>query len=192
MNQGHHLARTWRAGLYPAACVLLVAGLGGCHHKRVTAVLPIGVLAPVDLEKPQAPETPPQIAEIPSPDFGPLPTWPAPTRAVPRKRPATKEENQPATQAAVENPPLALAIGSLSTGGEDDASNQQQVQDLIASIKKRIAALPAKVANMHRKEVRQVENFLDQAQKALKSGDTDGATNLATKARLLMDDLEKK
>ena len=192
MNDGHHLARTWRAGLYPAACALLVASLGGCHHKRVTAVLPIGVLAPVELETPQQPQNPPQIAAIPVPDLGPLAPWPAPTKPVPRRRPATKEGSQPPTQIAADNQPLALAIGSLSTGGEGDASNQQQVQDLIASIKKRIASLSSKVANGHKKEVRQVQNFLDQAQKALKSGDTDGATNLATKARLLMDDLEKK
>jgi hypothetical protein len=37
-----------------------------------------------------------------------------------------------------------------------------------------------------------VRHFLDQAQQALNSGDADGAMNLATKAKLLMDDLEKK
>jgi hypothetical protein len=33
---------------------------------------------------------------------------------------------------------------------------------------------------------------VEQAQQALTSGDSDGAINLATKARVLMDDLEKK
>jgi hypothetical protein len=37
-----------------------------------------------------------------------------------------------------------------------------------------------------------VRNFLEQAQQALNSGDADGATNLATKARLLMDEVEKQ
>ena len=64
-------------------------------------------------------------------------------------------------------------------------------RDLIASILKRIAALPAKT-DAQKKQIRQIRNFIDQAQKALNSGDAEGARNLATKAGLLMDDLEKK
>ena len=59
----------------------------------------------------------------------------------------------------------------------------------------RIAArldLPANIAASEKKQVRQIRNFLDQAQEALNGGDAQGATNLATKAKLLMDDLEKK
>jgi hypothetical protein len=86
----------------------------------------------------------------------------------------------------------AAAIGSLSSGGDSVGQSQQQAKDLIASILKRIAALPAKTADSKKGEVRQVKRFLDQAQQALNSGDADGAKNLATKAGLLMDDLEKK
>jgi hypothetical protein len=68
----------------------------------------------------------------------------------------------------------------------------QQARDLIASILKRIDALPTKTADSQKKQVSQVRHFLDQAQKALNSGDAEGAFNLATKAKLLMDDLEKK
>jgi hypothetical protein len=88
--------------------------------------------------------------------------------------------------------PAALAIGSLSTGGDAAPQSQQQAHDLIASILKRIAALPAKTADAQKKQVRQIHNFIDQAQRALNSGDAEGAKNLATKANLLMDDLEKK
>ena len=88
--------------------------------------------------------------------------------------------------------PATLAIGTLTTGGDAAPQSQQQAQDLIASILKRIAALPAKTADGQKKQVRQIRNFLDQARKALNSGDAEGANNLAVKARVLMDDLEKK
>jgi len=88
--------------------------------------------------------------------------------------------------------PAAVAIGALTTGGDAAPQSRQQAQDLIASILKRIAALPAKTADAQKRQIRQVRNFLDEAQKALKSGDAEGAKNLATKAKLLMDDLEKK
>jgi uncharacterized phage infection (PIP) family protein YhgE len=88
--------------------------------------------------------------------------------------------------------PAAVAIGALSTGSDATPQGQQQVKDLIASIVKRIAALPAKTADDQKAQLRQVKQFLDQAQQALTSGDAEGAKNLATKAKLLMDDVEKK
>jgi hypothetical protein len=63
---------------------------------------------------------------------------------------------------------------------------------MISSILKSLAALPARIADAQKRQVRQVRHFLDQAQQALNTGDTEGAKNLATKAHLLMDDLEKR
>ncbi len=40
-------------------------------------------------------------------------------------------------------------------------------------------------------QVSKVKNFLKDAQEALKTGDAEGAKTLATKAKLLLDDLEK-
>jgi hypothetical protein len=88
--------------------------------------------------------------------------------------------------------PAELAIGSLSTGGDVTPEVQQQAQEMIASLLKRIAGLPAKTAEAQRRQIRQVRHFLDQAQQALSSGDAEGARNLATKARQLMDDLQKR
>jgi hypothetical protein len=113
---------------------------------------------------------------------------PQPTQ---RRRPGPREEAvQP--PAAGESAPADLAIGSLSSGLDATPQIQQQARDLIAAIHKRIAALSAATAGSQKQEVRQVRRFLDQAQQALSTGDTEGAKNLATKAGLLMDDLEKK
>ena len=163
--------------------------LSGCRHKPVRSPLPIGVLAPVDLEMPPADDNPPTIAELPPPDLGQLPSPPPPSP--PRRRPAPPKENEP-TQVASNDAAATLAIGALSAGGDDTSHSAQQVQDLINTVLKRVSALSSDTASAQRREVRQVRNFLDQAQKALKSGDAEGANTLATKATLLMDDVEKR
>lgn len=170
--------------------VALSLVLSGCRHKPVRSPLPIGVLAPIDLEAPPPQDNPPLIAELPPPDLGPLLPPPPPPPARRRPAPAPKE-NEP-TQVAGNDASAALAIGALSAGGDDTSHTAQQVQDLINSVLRRVSALSSEVASAQRTEVRQVRNFLDQAQKALKSGDAEGANTLATKANLLMDDVEKK
>ena len=179
-----------RASRAPLASLILVAGLAGCHHKQLAYTIPQGAHAPVPLETIPTPEPPPMIATLPSPELGPLTIPPPPPKPTPRRRPAPKEDAQPQVASAPEI--AAAAIGSLSAGGAPSQQTQQQAQGLIASILKRISALPANVADAQKKQIRQIRNFLDQAQKALNSGDADGANNLATKAKLLMDDLEKK
>ncbi|HEV2619606.1 MAG TPA: hypothetical protein VGU23_06670 [Acidobacteriaceae bacterium] len=173
----------------PALVLLLCLVPAGCRHKVAPYTLPVGPQVPLALESPADP-TPAAIAAEPAPDFGPLPAVnpPPPT---PRRRPGPKEEavQPPATG---EPAPADLAIGSLSSGLDATPQIQQQARDLIASIHKRIAALSARTAEAQKQEVRQVRRFLDQAQQALSTGDTEGAKNLATKAGLLMDDLEKK
>jgi len=189
----HHLGQRLVAPLFrvPALSLLFALGLAGCHHKTTLLYAPpLGSLAPIQLETVTPPDPPPMIASLPAPELEPLPL-PPPPRPVPRRRPAPKEESQSPVQAS-EPETAALAIGALSTGGDAAPQSQQQARDLIASILKRIAALPAKTADAQKKQIRQIRNFTDQAQKALNSGDAEGAKNLATKASLLMDDLEKK
>ena len=194
MTERFHLVQRlgiglFRAGLAPALCLVLTGGLAGCHHKTLRSALPQGALAPVDLEEPEAPESLPMIAELPPPELGP-PSPAPPPRPVPRRRPPTpKEDTQPPTQVASAAP---LVIGDLTTGGDAAPQSQQQARDLIASIGKRIAALPKKTLDGQKKQVSEVRHFLEQAEKALNTGDADGAMNLATKAKVLMDDLEKR
>ena len=182
-------------GLLPTRCGVVCAlamsfVLSGCRHKPVRSPLPIGVLAPVDLDTTPPVDNPPMIADVPPPDLGPLPSTKPPTP--PRRRPApSPKENEP-TQVANNDAAAALAIGALSAGGEGATHTVQQAQDLINAVLKRISALTSETLSAQRREVRQVRNFIDQAQKALKSGDAEGANTLATKAGLLMDDVEKK
>lgn len=176
----------------PTLSLALVFGLAGCHHKQtLRPTLPIGALAPIPLETIPPPESPLMIATLPPPEPQPLPP-PPPPKPAPRRRPAPKEEPQPPVQLASAAEPAASAIGTLSTGGAAAPESRQQAQDLIASILRQIAGLPANIADAQRKQVRQIRNFIDQAKKALNSGDAEGAKNLATKAELLLDNLQKK
>ena len=79
----------------------------------------------------------------------------------------------------------------MTAGGETNPQTKQEAEDLIASIDKRLNALPAQKVEEQKAQVSKVRNFRKDAQEALKSGDAEGAKTLATKAKLLLDDLEK-
>ena len=68
---------------------------------------------------------------------------------------------------------------------------QQEAVDLIAANEKRLNALSAQIVEAEKAQISKVRNFQRQAQEALNSGDAEGAKTLATKAKLLLDDLVK-
>ena len=87
--------------------------------------------------------------------------------------------------------PEETAIGALTAGGEANPQTKQEAADLITSSEKRLNSLPPQKAEDEKAQVSKVKNFLKDAQEALKTGDAEGAKTLATKAKLLLDDLEK-
>ncbi len=179
-----------RAGRSSMLSLLFVAGLTGCRHK-VRWVPPQGAMVPVEVQIVPEADDLPLIAEVPQPDLEPPIVSDESPKKPARRRPAPVKETPPVQVASAE-PAAALAIGELSSGGDTTPQSQQQAKDLIADIMKRLKALPGKTASQQKALVRQVSSFLKQAQKALDSGDAEGAKNLATKAKLLMDDVEKK
>jgi len=88
--------------------------------------------------------------------------------------------------------PDTVAIGELTAGGATNPQAQQEATELIGSIQKRLNALSAQTVRRQRAQVNRVRNFWSQAKDALNSGDTEGAKTLATKAKLLLDDMEKQ
>jgi hypothetical protein len=173
--------------------MVLIAGLAGCRHKT-PAILPQVSKAPIELETPPESANAPMIEPLPDAATvtpPPVPTATPPKRA--RRRPTPPPKEPPPTQVASAEPaPGVTAIGELSSGTAPTPETQQAVKDLIAAIEKRITALPSATANQQRGQIRQVRLFLKQSQQALNSGDAEAAKNLATKAKLLMDDVEKK
>jgi ribosomal protein S20 len=174
-------------------CFGLTVGLGGCRHKAQVAILP-AVLTPVALVEIPEPGNLPMV-EVQQTNLPPVPVVASagkPKRE--RKQPAPKASVPAPTQIASVAPPPSpeeTAIGALTAGGETNPQTKQEAADLITSSEKRLTALPAQKAEDEKAQVSKVKNFLKDAQDALKSGDAEGAKTLATKAKLLLDDLEK-
>ena len=179
-----------------ALSVGLLCGLSGCLHKtQIAPPLPVNK-TPVDLlDIPEAENLP--LIEAPPEKLPPEPTAAAaakPKRERKKKVVAvvTPPPAPPVQQTAtVEPSPEVAAIGALTAGGEASPQTKQEAADLIASIEKRLNALPAQTTDDQKAEISKVKNFWRDAQAALKSGDAEGAKTLATKAKLLLDDLEK-
>jgi ribosomal protein S20 len=170
----------------------LTMGMAGCRHKPQLAPLP-PVMAPVTLEEIPEPDNLPMV-EVPPEKLPPVPV--STEAGKPKKRrkapnvvaPEPVPETQVASGAA---PSPDAAVGALTAGGETNPQTKQEAEDLIASIDKRLNALPAQKVEEQKAQVSKVRNFWKDAQDALKSGDAEGAKTLATKAKLLLDDLEK-
>ena len=62
---------------------------------------------------------------------------------------------------------------------------------MIASNERRLNGLSSQLQESEKAQISKVRNFQKQAQDALSSGDVEGAKTLATKAKLLLDDMEK-
>src|SRR6185437_15774232 len=173
-------------------CVGLTFPLSGCLHRRrpQVPVLP-AVLEPVALATLPPPENPPMLT-APEVTLPPIPIAAAAStpkrerrRITPRTVPAAPEE------AAPEPMTDTAAIGDLTAGGAANPQAQQEAADLIASIEQRLNSLSAQMVRRQRVQINKVRNFRRQAQEAFNSGDIEGAKTLATKGKLLLDDLEK-
>ena len=116
---------------------------------------------------------------------------PAPAVAQPS---ATQTAAQAAApQSAAATPSAAASpIGQLTTG--DSALGERtkhETADLIGETQQGLSGIKRPLSSDEKTTAAQIRTFLRQAQQALDNGDTDGAHTLATKARLLLDELTK-
>ena len=174
-------------------CLGFCSILGGCHHRQAAATLPPVLKAP-DLQPP-APNSPPM--QSPPPDSASTAPQVKVTEAKPKRTPkkaAPKtpavDMNIPPAEVASSGPTPEGSIGELSAGGDATPKRQQAAAELIIACEQRLND-----SQQHTKEqqptLRQVRNFIKQSKQALSSGDAEGALTLATKAKLLLDDLVK-
>ena len=103
---------------------------------------------------------------------------------------ATAQVTPPAQvqPAAVSN----SAIGQLTIG--DSASGERtkhETADLIGATQQGLSSIKRSLSNEEKATAGQIHNYLKQAQQALENGDADGAHLLATKAKVLLDELTK-
>ncbi len=177
------------------ACAAFAFGSSGCMHLHKAPKLPVlpPVLTPIPLVTVPPPANLPLIA-APVVSLPPMPI--AAAAATPRRerrRLAPKSATAPAEETIPEPEPMTdeAAIGDLTAGGAANPQAQHEAASLIHTIELRLNGLSPQIARRQRSQVNRVRNFWKQAQEALNSGDVEGATTLATKAKLLLDDLDR-
>lgn len=162
--------------------------LSGCFLHRKPKAPPL-VLAP-DLGDSNAP--PP--AQLPPPEVS-IPTKP-PVNAtnLPEQtpKPPVKHRKPPATtdtetQQAAATPEVS-AIGQLSSG--DPAELRRQTEASIAATERGLNGINRGLNDQEQKTAEHIREFIKQAKAALASGDVDGASTLAAKAKVLLAELQ--
>jgi hypothetical protein len=102
---------------------------------------------------------------------------------------ASAQATPPETPAIVGTP---SPIGQLTTG--DSATGEKAMRetaDLIGETEQGLNAIKRALSTEEKVTATQIRTYLKQAQQALGTGDMDGAHTLATKAKLLLDELTK-
>lgn len=173
----------------------MLPALTGCFHKKARAVVLPQSTTPVALATPPEPDRPALVEALPV-KVPPLPVAEAATKPKRERRrsaprPVVAPVAPPVQVASVEPPLDVNRIGALTAGGDASPRAAQEVTEMLSSIDKRLANLPTAKVKQQAAQISKVKNFERQAQDALKSGDAEGARTLATKAKVLLDDLEK-
>jgi hypothetical protein len=178
----------WRGILRMIVSICAVASLTGCHHKVVIAATP----PPPPVEMVSVP--PPSHRAEPLPEE-PVIASPALTLPVPPvRRPQLPRRRQtaippPPTQTAVVAPP-PMDLGNLTTGGEStNTALLQQTDDLLKAQTRRLNAVPTATVVLHTQQIEQARLFLKQASDAWAKQDIEGARSLATKAKVILDEV---
>ncbi len=184
-----------------AALGVLLAFVAGCRHKK-QPILPRQTQAPVVTAAP--PSSSPELPTVPAPEAPNVseakPEAPHPKPKHKRRKttptktesPAeTHTETVPAQAPAV--PPSNSPIGQLSTGSDQaGAESRAETVELINSTEKGLDGLTRPLSTEEQETVTQIRAFLVKARGALTANDLDGAHTLATKARVLLDELTKE
>lgn len=189
---------------FPAkiAMLMLPVFLTGCIHFpfHTQKKTPTQVTAPPVVNTPPEPAPPP--AEIkPLPVAKPVTPPPPPVAALqpePKPKPPVvhrhKRAAKPVQQAYIEPPalspnatPAISAIGQLTSGEPSELS--RKTQNSIESTERGLNGIHRKLNEAEQKTAAQIREFLKQARTAMKTGDVDGASTLAAKAKVLLGEL---
>ena len=176
---------------------LLCTLLSGCfHQQKVPALAPQAKTPNIYVPPPDQAELPPMDSKPPAGVTDAKPVVAAEVK--PKKKPKKQPNTAPpvptvaaATPPVDVPPPDSAKLGALGSGSDASPGQQKDVAEKISAVEKRITDLPAGVQDHEQKQIAKVRLFLKEASDALKGGDVDGARILATKADLLVDDVQK-
>jgi len=106
-----------------------------------------------------------------------------------KKPPAAPDTPQPSQQQASSGQPAVNAIGQLSSG--DPAGARQQTESTLNDIERGLNGISRQFDDQEQATAAHIREFLKQAREALKTGDVDGASTLAAKAKVLLQELTR-
>ena len=163
--------------------------LSGCFLQKKPKYPPL-VLAPNIGDSTQPPpgqDAPPEVTipTAPTTNVTDLPEQ-TPKPPVRHRKPET---NTDADTPQVTAPPEVSAIGQLSSGDPTDL--RQKTEGSIAATERSLNNISRGLNDQDQKTAAHIREFLKQARAALASGDVDGASNLAAKAKVLLSELQR-
>lgn len=174
---------------------ILAMLLTGCFHKHPE---PAPQQVAPELAQTPPPAAPVTTTQVTTPQQ-PAPAPPAVADQTVAPPPATEEpethhrkrhvEKAPTEVAATPETPAAEAIGQLSTGSSGETA--QQIINSITATENGLKQIRRALNEQEQKTAAQITEFLKQARAALSSGDTDGASTLAVKAKVLLSELAR-
>src|SRR5450631_577693 len=175
----------------PASIVAWVLPLllTGCFlHK--TPKQPAQPLAPKLESSTVPPPTQQPPPELTIPTQQPISATKLPTQT---PKPPPKHKKQPANpttdpQQASVGTPAVNAIGQLSSG--DPKDQRHQTEGSIASVERGLNDISQRLNDQDQKTAGRIREFLKEAKAALASGDVEGASTLAAKAKVLLSELQ--
>jgi hypothetical protein len=163
--------------------------LTGCFLHKAPKTPPPAMAPKLSIPNapPPAQSAPPEVAipTVPAATITDLPEE-TPKPPVRRRRPAATDTDTDTQQAAAA--PEVSAIGQLSSG--DPADLRQKTQDAIAATERGLNEINRRLSDQEQKTAEHIREFLKQAKAALASGDVDGASTLAAKAKVLLTELQ--
>ena len=172
-----------------SAAWLLLLLLTGCFHRKVQVAQNQPLPPPIEEAPPAKPE--PSPTNLPPPVVT-IPEQATQQQIAPPPEPVKKppKHRKPAntnTQVASTGPaPSVPAIGNLTTS---DPNTRQQTDASIEQTEKTLNGIGRKLNDQEQKTAAQIREFIKQARESLTAGDVDAAHTLATKAKVLLDEL---
>jgi len=173
---------------------LLPFFLSGCFHFHKAQQQQTQVFAPPasTLPKPAAahPDLPDSAVTIPD---QPIKTEADTVEVAPKAPPKHRKAPPKSTQQAAVTPPVPAenpavsAIGQLSSGEPSD--RQRETENSIAATEHGLNGLGRNLISQEQKTAAQIREYLKHAREALNSGDVDGASTLAAKAKAVLSEL---
>ena len=164
--------------------------LAGCwlHRDQKPPASPIAPKIQTSASEPPTQDPPPEVTIPNKPQVSEtkLP-YEAAKHPPKRKKTAATTTPPPDTQQASTGQIEVNAIGQLSSG--DPGGTRYQTENSLGDIERGLNGITRQLSDQEQTTAAHIREYLKQAHEALKSGDVDGASTLAAKAKVLLQEL---